>query len=201
MSQRHDSPRAVRRHIPHLDPAGPWLIDTRALGRRPGSMRRYRRSAPAPAEFGFPGVIEVPEGSDVQLDVTTESVVEGVLLTGTVSAEVTGECSRCLDPMSDRVSVQVTELYAYPDSATDASTEPGEVSRVVEDLIDTEPVVRDAILLALPRAPLCTPDCLGLCPECGGRWADLGADHRHETMDPRWAALAKRLGDNEEENE
>jgi uncharacterized protein len=200
MSQRHNSPRTpahvpARRRPGHVAPASPWVIDTRELGRRPGTMRRYQRRVPAPAGFGFDGVLAVSEGSDVELDVRVESVVEGVLLTGMATAEVVGECSRCLEPLSDRVSVQFTELFAYPDSATDVSTDPDEVSRVVDDLIDTEPVVRDAILLALPRAPLCTPDCAGLCPECGGRWAELGADHRHETMDPRWAVLAKRYGE------
>ncbi|HEY0636541.1 MAG TPA: YceD family protein [Pseudonocardiaceae bacterium] len=164
-------------------------------------MRRYERTVPAPAGLGVEGVIVVPEGDDVELDLRVESVVEGVLVTGSVTATVVGECSRCLDPLSEDVTVHVTELYAYPDSATDTSTDADEVSRVVDDLVDTEPTVRDALLLALPQAPLCTDDCAGLCPECGGKRAELGADHRHESIDARWAALAPRLGDIEEENE
>jgi uncharacterized protein len=164
-------------------------------------MRRYRRIAPAPSGLGVPGVIEVLPGSDVELDLRVESVVEGVLVTGTATAEVAGECSRCLDPLSETLTVDLTELYAYPDSATDASTEEDEVSRVVGDLVDTEPVVRDAVLLALPQVPLCADDCPGLCPDCGGKRAELGPDHRHETMDPRWAALLRRRSDMEEENE
>jgi len=164
-------------------------------------MRRYHRTVEAPAGLGVPDVIEVPPGSAVELDLRVESVIEGVLITGTATAEVTGECSRCLDPLSDTITVHVTELYAYPDSATDASTDEDEVSRVVSDLVDTEPVVRDAVMLALPQVPLCAEDCPGLCPECGGKWAELGPDHRHETMDPRWAALLRRRSDIEEENE
>lgn len=183
----------------------PWVIDTRDVGRRAGSMREYRRAVPAPGEagglLGLPGILTAPPGSDVDLDVRVESVVEGVLVTGTVSMDVTGECSRCLDPIEHEVTVDVTELYAYPDSATDTSTDADEVSRVVDDLIDLEPIARNELLLALPQAPLCDEDCQGLCPECGGRRADLGPDHRHETMDPRWAALARTLGDIEEENE
>lgn len=170
-------------------------------------MRRYERTIPAPAGFGLVGVIEVLEGDDVQLDVRVESVVEGVLVSGVATATVSGECSRCLDPLSETITVTITELYAYPDSTTDTSTDADEVSRVTgshADLVDTEPVVRDALLLALPPAPLCAKDCAGLCPECGGKRAELGADHRHETMDPRWAALAQlreRSSDIEEENE
>jgi len=164
-------------------------------------MKRYLRTVPAPDGLGVPGVASVAKGSDILLEVRVESVVEGVLLSGTAAADVTGECSRCLDPLSERLVVDITELYAYPDSATDTSTDEDEVSRVVDDLVDTEPVVRDAMLLALPQVPLCADDCAGLCPECGGKRAELGPDHRHETMDPRWAALRGWRGDTEEENE
>jgi uncharacterized protein len=59
--------------------------------------------------------------------------------------------------------------------------------------------VLDAIVLALPGAPLCADDCAGLCPDCGGKWADLGPDHRHETMDPRWAALMERFDEDRDQ--
>ncbi len=174
------------------DPSSPWVIDTRDLGRRPGSMRMYHRDAPAPAGLGS-DVIGVPEGGDLRVEVRLESVMEGVLVSGTAVAEITGECARCLDPMTDRLEVALTELFAYPQSATDDTTEPGEVSRIVADLVDLEPVVRDAVILALPQVPLCREDCPGLCPECGGRRAELEPDHGHETMDPRWAVLKQRF--------
>jgi uncharacterized protein len=177
----------------------PWVIDTRELGRRPGTSRAVRRSAPAPHALGVEGVIAVPEGANVELDVLLESVVEGVLVSGRASAPVAGECSRCLDPITSSVEVEITELFAYPDSTTDETTDDDEVSRLVHDLIDLEPVVRDAIVLALPNAPLCTPDCAGLCPGCGGKWADLDPDHRHETIDPRWAALTERFGEDRDQ--
>ena len=184
----------------HRVPSGPWVIDTRDLGRRPGSSRAYRRSVPAPEHLGQPEVIGVPEREDVELDLLLEAVVEGVLVSGTAAAATAGECSRCLEPLSAQVEVRLMELFAYPDSATDVSTDEDEVSRVVDDRIDLEPVVRDAVVLALPQVPLCSPDCPGLCPECGGKWAELGPDHRHETIDPRWAALRERSGGTEEEN-
>jgi DUF177 domain-containing protein len=173
---------------------GPWVIDTRELGRRPGLSRQVHRVAPARDALGIPGVIAVPKGAEVDLDVLLESVVEGVLVTGTARAPVEGECARCLDPITgETVEVEFTELFAYPDSATEQTTDEDEVARLVGDLVDLEPVVRDATVLALPSAPLCTPDCAGLCPECGGKWADLGPDHRHESIDPRWAALTERF--------
>lgn len=181
------------------DPSSHWVIDARELGRRPGAMRGYQRDVPAPADLGL-GFIGVPPGSDVTLDVRLESVVEGVLVSGTASAPVTGECGRCLDPLADQVEVPFSELFAYPDSATDDTTDPEEVSRVVDELIDLEPLVRDAVLLALPQVPLCREDCPGLCAQCGGKRAELGPDHRHEIIDPRWAALQQRFGGSEREN-
>lgn len=178
-----------------LDTRNPWVLDTRELGRRAGQSRAVHRSAPVGTALGVPDVIVVPEGSEIDLDLLLESVVEGVLVTGTASARTTGACSRCLDPIEDEVEIELTELFAYPDSTTDSTTEEDEVYRLVDDRIDLEPMVRDALVLALPQVPLCSDDCAGLCPECGGKWADLEPGHGHETIDPRWAALVERLGD------
>jgi DUF177 domain-containing protein len=191
-------PRTIA--VARPEPSGPWVIDTRDLGRRPGAMRCYHRDVRLPTGLGM-DVIGIPPGDQVSLDVRLESVMEGVLVSGTASGPLAGQCARCLDPLVDRIEVELIELFAYPDTATDDTTDPDEVSRVVDGLVDLEPVVRDAMLLALPRAPLCGVDCPGLCPECGGKWAELSADHRHETMDPRWAALKQRLRGSEQENE
>ncbi len=157
-------------------------------------MRAYTRTIPAPGEPEPLGVetIGVPEGSPVVLDVRLESVTEGVYVSGTAHAELVGECSRCLDELTDEVVVDIGELFAYPASVTDETTDADELPRVLDDYVDVEQTVRDALVLDLPLAPLCRPDCPGLCPECGERRADLPPDHGHETLDPRWAALRER---------
>lgn len=186
MSTHHPTPG-------HPDPKSPWVFNTRELGRRPGTMRSYQRSIPAPVERLGLETIGVPEGSPVDLDVRLESATEGVYVSGTAHATLVGECSRCLDEVTDEVTADIGELFAYPDSATDATTEEDELPRVVDELVDVEQTVRDALVLDLPLAPLCRPDCRGLCPDCGEKWADLAPDHGHETLDPRWAALRERL--------
>jgi uncharacterized protein len=179
-----------KRHRPHrVDPRNPYVYDIREMGRRPGTMRAERRSVPAPAGLGL-DLVAVPEGAQLEIDVRLESVTEGVLVTGTVTGPLVGECGRCLDPVSDELAVEFVELFAYPASTTDETTERDEVHRVDDDYVDIEPVVRDAVVLGLPFTPLCRPDCGGLCPECGQRIDDLPADHAHATLDPRWAALA-----------
>jgi uncharacterized protein len=158
-------------------------------------MRAYHRTIPAPGEPALLGLetIAVPGGDPIELDVQLESVSEGVYVSGTVHAGLAGECARCLDALTDEVDVEISELFAYPDSVTDETTDEDELPRVVDEMVDLEQTVRDAVLLALPLAPLCTPDCLGLCPGCGEKRADLAPDHGHETLDPRWAALRERL--------
>ncbi|MBB3661448.1 MULTISPECIES: YceD family protein [Prauserella salsuginis group] len=176
----------------------PWLVDTHELGRRPGASRPLQRDIPVTEPLGVPDVVTVPSGAAIAVDLLMESVVEGVLVTGSASASTTGQCSRCLDPITGDVAIDVTELFAYPESTTDETTEEDEVSRVVDDRIDLEPVVRDALVLALPLVPLCSDDCAGLCAGCGVKWADLEPGHGHETIDPRWAALVERLQDTED---
>ena len=180
-------PEESRRPTPRLDPRSPLVLDTRELGRRPGSMRTVSRSVPAPAHLGV-DVLGVPEGSPLELDIRLESVVEGVLVSGTVSGTASGECVRCLDPVTAPFVVDLQELYAHPgrEQEEDDDTEP--LPELDGDLADLEPVVRDAVVLALPFQPLCRDDCPGLCSECGARLAD-DPEHAHDVVDPRWEAL------------
>ena len=60
--------------------------------------------------------------------------------------------------------------------------EDDEVRRLEDDLLDLEPLLRDAVVLELPFQPLCEDDCPGLCVECGARLAD-DPDHAHEAAD------------------
>jgi uncharacterized protein len=171
-----------------LDPRAPLVLDTRELGRRSGSQREVSRTVPAPADLGIE-VLQVPEGSPVELDLRLEAVMEGVLVTGTAHAPLTGECVRCLEPISDEIEVRFQELFVYEDHAL--PEEDDGVSTLQDDLVDLEPLLRDAVVLALPFQPLCEEDCPGLCPECGARLAD-DPDHAHDAaVDPRWAALAE----------
>jgi uncharacterized protein len=129
--------------------------------------------------------------------------MEGVLVTGTASTTMTGECARCLDPVSDELVVDLQELFSYSDDRLRSKAASGagvddEDPKMVEDLLDLEPTLRDAVVLEIPLTPLCNDDCSGLCVGCGARLDDVEPDHSHEQVDPRWAALA-RLRDPEVE--
>ncbi|MEV0333248.1 DUF177 domain-containing protein [Nocardia sp. NPDC050717] len=188
MSAGSGSPSRPHKTNGPVSDAG-FVLDVRSLGRRPGTMRELRRTVTDHERLGL-DLIAIPAEAAVELDLQLQAVSEGVLVTGTVSGPTVGECSRCLEPFDDRVEIRLTELFAYPDSTTEQTTEDDEVYRMEDDLIDLEPVILDAIGLELPLQPLCTPDCAGLCPECGVRMAIAGPDHGHEILDPRWAKLA-----------
>jgi uncharacterized protein len=184
--------------VHRLDSRAPLVVDTRELGRRAGSMREVTRTVPAPANLGL-DVIRVPEASPLELDLRLEAVVDGVLVSGTARAQLAGECVRCLEPVSSEVDVEFQELYVYPEdpAAYGHASQPkrgeeGEeeegISRLVGDLLDLEPLVRDAVVLSLPFQPVCRDDCPGLCPECGALLAE-DPGHEHASTDARWAAL------------
>jgi uncharacterized protein len=157
-------------------------------------MISVRETVPSPSRIGL-DLVAIEEGVPLDLDLRFESVSEGVLVTGTVSAPTAGECARCLTTIAGHVEIDLTELFAYPDSATDSTTEEDEVGRVVYGSVDLEQPIIDAVGLELPLSPLCREDCPGLCAQCGVALAEAGPGHHHEQIDLRWAKLAGMLDD------
>ncbi|QSB06188.1 YceD family protein [Natronoglycomyces albus] len=182
-----------------LDPRAPLVIDTSDLPRTPGAIVEIEREAASEDDIGVE-MLGVPAKSPLQLELQLTSVTEGVLVTGTVAAPLKGECARCLNPIDDTSVVKIQELYAYEGSTTEETTDADEVMRLQGELLDLEPAVRDALVLAMSTTPLCRPDCPGLCSICGVHWDELPTDHDHDQVDPRWAALKNLLGPDQSEN-
>jgi uncharacterized protein len=156
-------------------------------------MAEFKKVIPAPRDLGNQ-MIGMPAGSDLTVGLRLEAVFEGILVSGVVRGTVIGECSRCLDPISEVITARVSELFVYPERAL-AATEAGDDAAEGEDLAvldgdlaDIEPAIRDAVVTALPFRPLCSPDCPGLCPDCGAH-LEADPDHHHDIADPRWSAL------------
>jgi uncharacterized protein len=172
----------------HRPAASPYQFSTRELVRRPGAQKLVSEVFPAPAPLGTE-VIGVPTGADVKLEVSFESVSEGIWVNGTVTADAVGECSRCLDVVPHHVAATVQGLFLYPGGERDDDAEEAEDAFQFDgDIIDLEEITRDAVVTDLPFIPLCDPDCPGLCDQCGARLAD-DPGHAHEVIDPRWSAL------------
>ena len=179
-----------------------FKLNTYELPRRAGEMKEYELDIVVKEKFGV-DLISVPAGEVIEVDARLESVTEGVLLSADVYAVAQGECIRCLDSVEIVIERKIQELYNYEptnergkkkrkSSAEDLTSEDLDVAdefMMEGDILDLETPIRDAIVLSLPSNPLCSQDCLGLCPECGGKWAELPEDHAHEVIDARWASL------------
>ncbi|MBD8062964.1 YceD family protein [Oceanitalea stevensii] len=176
-----------------MDSRSPFVISTHDLARQPGTLRTVERAVPAPEDFGTAVMWVVPT-SDIRLDLRLEAVMEGVLVSGEAAVELQGECSRCLREITESRTIEVSELFFYPGARAaalaDGDEEAEDMLELEGELLDLEPVVRDAVVTAMPFRPLCEPGCAGLCAGCGERLDDLPADHEHVDVDPRWAALA-----------
>ncbi|GAB76587.1 YceD family protein [Austwickia chelonae] len=179
-----------------VDPRSPLVFDTRVLGRRAGSMSEFQRIVRLDSEMGT-DVIAIPAGEELEIDARLESVLEGVLVSGTVESVARGACVRCLETMSLPVQARFQELFAYADRAThhhEVGDDDEDQYVLEKDLLDLQPVLRDAVVLQLPFQPVCRTDCPGLCSECGQSLAD-DLEHSHEIIDPRWASLTGLLTD------
>lgn len=183
----------VRRNAISRADASPLVVSVTNLIHRPGTMETLTEVVPAPADLGN-ALIGVEEGSDIDLDIRMESVVDGILVTGSVVVDVHGECSFCLDPIDYEMSANIQELFVFEKApAGGPEDEVDEQYAVEDDSIDLEPALRDAVILQLPFQPVCRDTCQGLCADCGARLED-DPGHHHEVLDPRWSALQGLLG-------
>lgn len=123
-------------------------------------------------------VVEDP----VRLDLWLDAIPEGIVASGTVRAEWSGECSRCLEAVEGPLELEVHELF-------EAEPVESETYPLEGDEIDLEPLVRDAVVLEIPEVPLCDEECRGLCPACGIDRNVGDCDCGETAPDPRWSAL------------
>jgi uncharacterized protein len=156
------------------------LVNVADLLRRPASRKSVRLTVPSEGLTVVDS--SVPAGTPIDIDFELESLTDGIVVTGQVSAPWDASCRRCLGPSRGRLDVTVRELYQPHPESDDAFATDG-------DVLDLEPLVREAVLLELPLAPLCRRDCAGLCPECGADRNEVDCGHRPDTRDARWSVL------------
>lgn len=159
--------------------ATPFTVDVRRLRRAVGT--RWERQVSETFDDLAVSGSAVPPGAPVEADLVLEAIFGGVSITGTVAAPWSGSCRRCLGTAGGVLAVPVQELFTP--GGDDEETYP-----LVGDVVDLEPLMRDAVLLALPVAPLCRPDCQGLCPICGVD-RNLATCACEPPRDERWAPL------------
>lgn len=166
--------------------ANPWLVPVTTLRRQTGARREERRAGRV-GELSVSGSV-VPATAEVVADVRLDSISGGIEVAASILAPWQGECRRCLRPIEGELLCEVRELYR-PRPEHEAQDADEDTYPLAGDHLDLRPLVRDALLLELPLAPLCRADCRGLCPTCG---ADLNLGPcgcAPVATDPRWAAL------------
>lgn len=163
----------------------PLVIGIADLRRHPGTRRRVTDEVVLPG-LGISTAV-IPEGAPIRFDLELETLSNGLVATGTVTVPWEGECRRCMEPVRGESIAELREIF-------EPRPTEGETYPLGDDLVDLEPMVRDAALLALPLAPLCSADCAGPAPEAfpTGTFVDEPeADGIERAPDPRWAALSE----------
>ena len=171
-------------------------VDVRELLQKPGAHKHVVVHGPL-EDLATP-VASVPPDRAVTVDAEIESVVEGLLVTGTVRATAVVHCVRCLLDLDQEQEAEVRELFALQPGGDEDEG----YAVLPDDRLPLDTMVRDAVVLAFPAFPLCRPDCAGLCPVCGADRNTLDCGHGGaENIDPRWAGLAGLRSRLEEEDD
>jgi uncharacterized protein len=160
-------------------PVTPLVVNAAELLRQPGSRRRAVTDVPIAA-------VDLDDQrltGDIAVDVTLESTLDDVVVTGSLRARHRDACRRCLRSIDDVLVVTVDERYRVAPPPDD------DAFPIVNGQIDLAPMVREEVLLAIPDAPLCRPDCPGLCPLCGADLAEGPCGCDTSVRDERWAVL------------
>ena len=180
-------------------PLDPFVVNVARLRRNPGArwheVRSGRFDPDGSLQLESPVQSTVPDGAEAVADVWLDAFAGGVMVSGTVRAPWTGLCRRCAVVVGGELAVPVRERFVVRTRGPAAHLDPrgapedDDAYPIVDDQLDLGPLVREAIVLELPLAPLCRADCGGLCPSCGTDRNEEECDCL-APADPRWAILS-----------
>jgi uncharacterized protein len=165
--------------------ASPLVVNILELTRRSGAFRDLDVDVPT-SEFVFNDP-RIDDSRDVHAGLHVESTSGGIVVDGAVSAQARGQCSRCLADLGLAITSEVDEIYQRVPESDDVYPLEG-------DQLDLRPMVREAVLLAIPEAPLCSPTCAGICPVCGADLNRATCGCARATNDERWSMLDQLKG-------
>ena len=186
-------------------------LELTGLGSSEGDSKTWQLQVTLPTAIGTEDVA-VPAGQSLDLQLLAGAISEGVSLSVSGAARAEGKCVRCLQPVKKSLDFSLSRVYYYPEELAHLLNEVSEDSIVYADLdeayqvqpdsrLDLEPLLIDAIVPQIPYSVLCSPDCPGLCSECGIMLAKAEAGHHHEKIDPRWSVLANLFDEQEKKDE
>jgi DUF177 domain-containing protein len=164
----------------------PLLVNAAELLRRPGSERDIHTTLTA-AELGLDDARFRPD-DQIVVDLSLESLTDGIVVAGSIDVPWHGSCRRCLKPLSEHAISAVDELYQTVVTDPDAF-------EIVGEQLDLTPMVRELALLDAPLSPLCRADCAGLCPHCGADLNETQCDCEAPRQPSPWDVLDQLKAD------
>jgi uncharacterized protein len=160
------------------------------LGEEPGATRDYE-VAGVTIDLGD----DLRQADPIEGHVRLARTNRGLLVIADLATSLQAECSRCAREIEVPIEIFIEE-EALPSldlhTGRRITPEAGENDLLYltdHHELDLETPVREAIQLAEPIAPLCRPDCPGLCLVCGERLDEGSHDHPTDDIDPRLEAL------------
>jgi uncharacterized protein len=160
------------------------LVNATELLRQPGS----RRDLHVEVQLEDVEAVDDRLTGPIAVDVALTSTIDDIEVAGRLTVAWSDTCRRCLRPLADQLVIEVDERYAEADETGVRRVDP-EAFPIEHGQLDLGPMVREEVLLGVPDAPLCRPDCPGLCPSCGADLEHGTCDCSTEVRDERWAAL------------
>ena len=160
------------------------IFDLGTLGLHSGEGRSLELTVPIePFELAGQRYSAADGSAPVKLDVS--HMTTGYALRLRYSVRLEGPCMRCLED-AGQAPTEVDAREVDQPGGGDELTSP----YLDRTKLDVAAWARDALVLALPAAIVCSEDCRGLCAVCGENLNTAGDEHSHEAApDPRWAKL------------
>lgn len=174
----------------------PFIINVADALRGDGMPVTVHRTGQSPSRVG-PEMIAIPEGQEVEVDATITPLGSGVLVDASVTAQLKGECVRCLKTLTPTRTLSISQVFEgdegfiVGDEETDEDQGSGdEIRRIEDETVDLEQAFVDEAGLTLPFNPTCEPRCEG---DTDVPDPDGISGEENNLVDPRWADLEKFL--------
>ena len=163
------------------------ILDLRAFDEFPAEITIHA----GPGELG-PFDDSVIRVDGVELDLALQKSAREYFCQGRVTGQVVLECARCLAEFEIELNGESNFVVCSAEDVVqyrEADNEDYVCYQGNELQVNVVEPVRQALMSSMPMKPLCSEDCLGLCPSCGVNLNEQNCDCKKETTDTRWDGL------------
>jgi uncharacterized protein len=155
-------------------------------------LRKAKQSVLLDETVSLPRIVQdhaqVVDMGPIQCALVVDSAKPLYRVHGTLEAVMTYVCSRCLEPFHRQLQTAIDERFTE-----DAANMDDDLQQVTGDDMDFDPIIEQAVNLAIEFCPVCTERCQGLCPVCGCNRNEQTCTCETKVVDPRFGALQDLL--------